>query len=187
MLENFKPFCPECSSQIIDKQSFSCYEESPTHITYRARLEGTSERDSDTLISVIEEWVRGEDSIIVAGVRMPVDALCSVIISSLNEPECLPPPNNKPEPSPLPSEEPTLSPHTTPSTESTSTEESIAAGSDEKPSQSPPDNTPAIIGGSAVAIALIIAIVVIAITVLVLKNHRMSTKKSVLASSRSCM
>ena len=104
LLEQLKLSCAECSSDTIDMQSFSCYEESPAHITYRARLEGTSERDSDTLISVIEEWVRGEDSIIVAGVRMPVDALCSVVISSLNEPECLPPPKNKPEPSPSPSE-----------------------------------------------------------------------------------
>ena len=88
LLEQLKLSCAECSSDTIDTQSFSCYEESPTHITYRARLEGTSERDSDTLISAIEEWVRGGTSLIVTGIRMTVDSDCSVAISSPDEPEC---------------------------------------------------------------------------------------------------
>ena len=88
LLEELKLSCAECSSDTIDMQSFSCYEESPTHITYRARLEGTSERDSDTLISTIEEWVRGGTSLIVTGIRMTVDSDCSVAISSPDEPEC---------------------------------------------------------------------------------------------------
>ena len=97
LLEQLKLSCAECSSDTIDMQSFSCYEESPTHITYRARLEGTSERDSDTLISVIEEWVRGEPSIIVTGVLMAIDSQCSVAIAALSEPECSPSPTTVPE------------------------------------------------------------------------------------------
>ena len=96
LLEELKLSCAECSSDIIDMQSFSCYEESPTHITYRARLEGTSERDSGTLISVIEEWVRGEPSLIVTGIRMTVDSDCSVAITSPDEPECSPSPITTP-------------------------------------------------------------------------------------------
>ena len=90
LLEQLNLSCAECSSDTIDMQSFSCYEESPTHITYRARLEGTSERDSGTLISAIEEWVSGEPSLIVTGIRMTIDSDCSVPITSPDDPECSP-------------------------------------------------------------------------------------------------
>ena len=78
----------DITSDIIDRQSFSCYPESRTYVTYRARLEGTSETDSGSLISLIEDWVRGGASIIVNGVLMTVDSECSVAISSLSEREC---------------------------------------------------------------------------------------------------
>ena len=90
IVEQLEPLCPECSSDAIDRQSFSCYEESPSHVTYRARLEGTSERGSDSLISLIEDWVRGAPGVIVTGVLMTVDPHCSVAISFLSEPECSP-------------------------------------------------------------------------------------------------
>ena len=82
--------CSDCgiTSDIIDTQSFSCNPESPTYVTYRARLEGTSETDSGPLISLIEDWVKGGPSIVVDGVRMTVDSECSVAISSLSEGEC---------------------------------------------------------------------------------------------------
>ena len=84
--------CAECgiTNDIIDQQSFACFPESPTYVTYRARLEGTSETDSGSLISLIEEWVSGGVSIIVTGVLMPVDSECTVAILSLSEGECTP-------------------------------------------------------------------------------------------------
>ena len=57
-------------------------------MTYRARLEGTPETDSGSLISLIEEWVSSGTSIIVTGVLMTVDSECSMAISSLSEGEC---------------------------------------------------------------------------------------------------
>ena len=59
VLEELTDSCSDCdiTSDIIDKQSFSCFSESLTYVTYRARLEGTSETDSGSLISLIEEWV----------------------------------------------------------------------------------------------------------------------------------
>ena len=82
--------CAECgiSSDIIDRQSFACFPESPTHVTFRARLGGSSETDSGSLISLLESWVSGGATIIVTGVLMTVDAECSVAISSLSEGEC---------------------------------------------------------------------------------------------------
>ena len=90
VIEELTASCAECgiTDDIIDKQSFACFPESPTHVTYRARLEGTSETDSGSLISLIEEWVSGGTSIIVTGVLMTVDSECSVAISSLSEGEC---------------------------------------------------------------------------------------------------
>ena len=74
---------------MIDNQLFVCYPESPSFLTYRARLEGTSERDSGSLGSLIEAWVRGgEASLVMTGVLMTVDSSCAVAISSPNEPEC---------------------------------------------------------------------------------------------------
>ncbi|CAI8023704.1 Down syndrome cell adhesion molecule-like protein 1 homolog [Geodia barretti] len=151
IIQIFKAGCAECSSNVLDEQSFSCFEESPLFLTYRARLEGTSERDSGSLVSLIEAWVRGGGaSVIVTGVLMTVDSQCSVTISSLSDPECSKPspPPNEPKPSP--------------------TQTLPTAGS---------DSTAAIIGG-VVAIVLIIAIVVtiVVIAALILKNRRLTTK-----------
>ena len=74
---------------MIDNQFFVCYSESPSFVTYRARLEWTRETESDSLISLIEEWVRGGVSVnVTGGVLMTVDPHCSVAISSPDQPEC---------------------------------------------------------------------------------------------------
>ena len=82
--------CAECAitHAIIDRQSFACNSESPLFITYRARLEGTSQTDSGYLISLIEDWVNTGPSFIVTGILMKVDSECAVAISSLSDGEC---------------------------------------------------------------------------------------------------
>ena len=93
---NIVVLCPDCSftDAAIDQQSFSCYPDSPSFVTYRARLEGTSKTDSDHFISLIEQWVKGGASVIVSGVLMKVDVRCSVEISNLSEEECIMKPVN---------------------------------------------------------------------------------------------
>ena len=89
MLEVLVHLCMDCDiANVIDKQLLACFPHSPKYVTYRARLEGTSETDSSSLISLIGEWVSGGASIIIAGVPMTVDFECSVAISSLSEREC---------------------------------------------------------------------------------------------------
>ena len=92
VLEQLTIMCTECgiTSDIIDTPSFACFPESPTSVTYRARLLGTSETDSGSLISLIEEWVSGGAGIIMTGVLVTVDTKCSVALSSLGEGECTP-------------------------------------------------------------------------------------------------
>ena len=53
----------QITTDIIDEESFACSEVSPNSVTYRARLSGTSERDSASLISLIEDWVSTEPTI----------------------------------------------------------------------------------------------------------------------------
>ena len=94
IVEQLHTTCPHCgiNDDIIDKESFSCFEKSESYVAYQARLEGTSERDSDFLMSLMEEWVGrgGGVKVIVTGVRMTIDPECSGAISTLRQPECSP-------------------------------------------------------------------------------------------------
>ena len=141
VLDELITSCIECgiTNNIVNMQSFSCISKSPTYVTYRARLEGTSETDSGSLISLIEKWVSGEASIIVTGVLMTVDSECSVAISSLSEEECL-------------TNDPTTNPTTYSTTDSEMTMNTdITTDSTATTS----DSTAAIIGG-VVAIILVV-------------------------------
>ena len=146
----------DITSDIIDMPSFDCDPDSTTTVIYLARLSGTSERDSDYLISVIQDWVNDGASIIVASILMTVDTKCMIFIPSLNERECVPFTET-------PSQTPTsdTNPDTSPEPNSDPSESSAS------------DNTAAIIGG-VVAVILIIAItvLVIAIVAMVLKSRR---------------
>ena len=81
----------DITSDIINIPSFDCDPDSTTTVIYLARLSGTSERDSDYLITVIQDWVNDGASIRVAGIGMTLDTKCEVSISSLDELECVPP------------------------------------------------------------------------------------------------
>ena len=159
--------CSDCdiTSDIIDREtrSFACFPESPTYVTYRARLEGTSETDSGSLISLIEDWVRGGPSIVVTGVLMTVDSECSVAISSLSEGECLETP---PTPDPTPDHKPTTDTSSMSTTGSTN-----ANGS---------TNIAIVIGIVVIVLIVAIAVTVVIIVALVLKTRRggLSIKKA---------
>ena len=91
VLDELTVLCAECDigSNSINRQSFACFTESPTHVTFRARLGGSSETDSSSLVSLLDSWVSGGATIIVTGILMTVDSECSLAISSLSEKECL--------------------------------------------------------------------------------------------------
>ena len=142
-------------------------------MTYRARLEGTSETDSNSLISLIEEWVRGGTSVVVARVLITVDPQCSVAISSLSEEECsTPPPTDSTEP-------PTNASTTDTATTDTINPSSMISSDTTDPTVSTDkedsfDTTIAGITGGVVAvvIVLIIAIFITVIVAMILKNRR---------------
>ena len=191
----------ECAPEIIDNQFFVCYPESPSYVTYRARLEGTSERGSDSLISLIEDWMSGGPGVIVTGVLMTVDSHCSVAISSLSERECLPPPTDPPTTNPpntdattedSNTEPPVTDPPDSPNTDSPNvttedpnTEEpypitdptATVIGSIEAPDTGATSETiTGIIAGGVVAVVIVliiaITIAIVVIAYLVLKSRR---------------
>ena len=158
--------CSECAISgdiIIDEQVFACYSESPSFVTYRARIKGTSVIDSGSLVSLIEEWARsGDATIIVTRVLMVVDQDCSVAIPSLTvQEECAPLPTS------------TNSSTTSPSTDDSARQDSSS------------DNSTGIIiggGASAVAIILIIAITVVVVSIVclvIVRNRQKNTSRSV--------
>ena len=159
--------CAECgiSSDIVDEQFFACFPESPTHVTFRATLGGSSETDSGSLISLLESWVSGGATIIVTAVLMTVDAECSVAISSLSEGECSMTTTQPPDTtssSMTGSESTTMMP-TQPDMDTTTSSET---------SHSPTSNTEAIIGGVVVAVVFIIALTVLIFGIVALKSRR---------------
>ena len=91
MLRTLTASCGDCgiTGDIIDMELFRCFPDSPSHVTYRARLQGTLETDSDSLISLIEMWVSNGAYIGVTGLHTTVDTKCSVKISSFSGEECL--------------------------------------------------------------------------------------------------
>ena len=74
VMDTLTTSCPNCAiaSSRIDQQSFTCDSESPTYVTYRARLEGTSETDSGSLIPLIEAWARTGPNITAGGEKLTV-------------------------------------------------------------------------------------------------------------------
>ena len=175
VLDQLTASCAECriTSEIIDKQSFSCFPDSPSHVTYRARLQGTSETDSSSFISPIEKWVDDGATIVVTGLLMKVDSKCSVQISSFNEGECSETPKTVPDPTPSPKSNIDSTPGANSGpTDSTTDSTSDPAGNTVSPG--------AIIGGIvAVLVILIIALstTCIIIVVLILKYRRGDSKK----------
>ena len=149
--------CSECSitTDIIDRRSFACYPDSPTFVTYRARLEGTSLNDSAPLVSVIEVWVRDGAGIIVAGILLTADSKCSVVISSLSEEECFPTSTDPP------TDPPTITDTISNSTTTVTT--NVA--------QSSVDIT-VVIGGAMAVMIVVAIIIVIVLVILFLKNRQ---------------
>ena len=73
---------------IINEAFFHCFDPSSYYVTYRARLSGTLDTDSRTIISYIEAWVSLGPSIPVQDALLMIDSECPVPVTSLEEGEC---------------------------------------------------------------------------------------------------
>ena len=72
----------------VDGELFRCFDGSEDSVTYRARLLATTEVDTQSLVSSLEEFVRAESSVVVESAALMVDSDCSVEVSSLRQEEC---------------------------------------------------------------------------------------------------
>ena len=86
--ENTENIC-QCgfSLQHISGSAFECFS-NPDEVTFRARLQGTSQASSSQLVNYIEQWSTRDVTIAVQGLRLRVDSSCSIVISSFSDPEC---------------------------------------------------------------------------------------------------
>ena len=75
-------FSQESFQDIDATAGFQCFVESPTAVTFRAKIE------SSQLISYIEEWVATQPSIVVQSSRLSIDSNCAVEIDNFEAPEC---------------------------------------------------------------------------------------------------
>ena len=76
------------TSDNIDGALLRCFESSSLYVTYRARLSGTPDSDSHTLVSYLEDWVSGGPSITVQSDLMRIDSVCPVNIETFHDEEC---------------------------------------------------------------------------------------------------
>ena len=151
VLEVLTDSCPDCGDVTIDQELFTCFPTYHTRVTYRARVEGTSQTESTHLVSLLEEWVTsGEAIITVAKIQMNVDPKCLVAIPSLTAKE----------------ECEALNPTTSGKPSSTVTPPSA-------------ENSPAAIIGGVVAIIIIISLIIatsIAVLAVVIVKRRQERK-----------
>ena len=81
-----------CQCQItadnIDQEQLPCFVESSNYVTYQARLGGTPEKDSGSLVALIDRWVSSGPTIIVQGVLMRLGEDCTTTVSDLSAGVC---------------------------------------------------------------------------------------------------
>ena len=78
-------FSQESFQDIDATAGFQCFVESPTAVTFRAKI---ASANSEQLISYIEEWVATQPSIVVLSSRLSIDGNCAVEIDNFKAPEC---------------------------------------------------------------------------------------------------
>ena len=180
--------CSSCTSDIISEANFTCDPESPTHVTYRARLEGTSETDSSYFISLIEAWVTMGTTVTVGGEILTVSPNCTVSIFSLEEELCTAAAfNNSGTTSDLPSN----STHnnssiaatfnnsdTTSESPSNSTHNNSSTASVRNVHSANPGNRWAIIGGTAGAFLIVVLVTAVTLIIGLVKYRHEKKKKS---------
>ena len=81
-----------CQCQItadnIDQEQLPCFVESSNYVTYQARLGGTPEQDSGSLVSLIDSWVSSGPTILVQGMLMRLGEDCTTTVSDLSSGVC---------------------------------------------------------------------------------------------------
>ena len=76
------------NSSLILNSFMVCFDDSPSHVTYRAVLTGTESVSTIQLARLMEQWVENDLIVVVQRAGLSVTNSCPVVIANLNSPEC---------------------------------------------------------------------------------------------------
>ena len=81
------------SKNNVDEESFAaCNDQFSEYVTFRARLSGTSDNDSELLIFLLTKWVSTSPTIFVSGLQMNIannELNCTTLLSGHDDPDCV--------------------------------------------------------------------------------------------------
>ena len=78
----------EFNSTLLLNSHLRCFDDSPKIITFRSQLSETSQTSTVELVSYIEQWIGDSEGVIVEGVFLGFQTICSLVINSLDAVEC---------------------------------------------------------------------------------------------------
>ena len=76
------------AANVINNGGFICFMQSPQYVTYRAKIQGTTNVAALELISYIEQWVTSGAILNVRAQFLNLQPFCTVPITSADEGEC---------------------------------------------------------------------------------------------------
>jgi hypothetical protein len=77
------------NSAYITATQFACDPQENAHVVYKARLSRTPDVSIEDLILLLQDWVTsGSASVTIDHIQLNVEASCSVMINSLDDPIC---------------------------------------------------------------------------------------------------
>ena len=76
------------NSSLLLNSFIVCFDDSPSHVTYRAVLSGSESVSTIQLARLMEQWVENDPIVVVQRAGLSVTNRCPVVIASLNSPEC---------------------------------------------------------------------------------------------------
>ncbi len=76
------------NSSLILNPFIVCFDDSPSHVTYRAVLTGTESVSTIQLARLMEQWVENDPIVVVQSAGLSVTNSCPIVIANLNSPEC---------------------------------------------------------------------------------------------------
>ena len=76
------------NSSLILNPFIVCFDDSPSHVTYRAVLTRTESVSTIQLARLMEQWVENDPIVVVQSAGLSVTNSCPIVIANLNSPEC---------------------------------------------------------------------------------------------------
>ena len=76
------------NSSLVLNPFIICFDDSPSHVTYRAVLTGSESVSTIQLAKLMKQWIENDPIVVVQRAGLSVTNSCPVVIANLNSPEC---------------------------------------------------------------------------------------------------